>query len=254
MIPPLSELRDFAADIAHRAGQFTLEYFNNGVAVDRKADQSPVTEADRGAEKIIREAIRRTYPSHGMVGEEYGEENGAAPIRWVIDPIDGTKAFIRGLPTYSVLVGVEVEGRPVAGAAYLPALDELYCAADGCGVACNSRPIHVSSTDRLDAALVGFCELAFLYRQGKASSLERMLPLCAEVKTLPDAYGLLMVAAGRADAFIDASVSPWDVCALYPIVREAGGQITDWSGNPNYFTPNVIGSNSALHEVVLRVL
>ncbi|CAA9426656.1 MAG: Histidinol-phosphatase [alternative form], partial [uncultured Phycisphaerae bacterium] len=138
--PSLRELLDVAADAAYLAGRRTLAYFNTGVEVETKADDTPVTRADREAEQLIRDLIAERYPHHAVVGEEGGETAGDPDHKWIIDPIDGTKSFIHGVPMYGVMVGVEVRGEPAVGAVYLPGTDELVAAATGLGVTHNGRP------------------------------------------------------------------------------------------------------------------
>ncbi|SRR5258708_16878386 len=148
-------LLDFATDLAYRAGRLTLGYFNTGIRPEFKEDDTPVTAADRASEELIRREIERLYPSHAIVGEEYGEKAGEGnPVRWIIDPIDGTKSFIRGVPLYSVLIGLEIEGKIHVGAAYFPALDEMLCAGTGLGCWWNNRRAHVSAVSTLDQACI----------------------------------------------------------------------------------------------------
>src|SRR5262249_27560300 len=152
--PTLRELLDVAMEAAYHAGKRTLAYFNAGVAVDRKSDSTPVTIADREAERLVRERIAAHFPDHAVLGEEGGARDGNPEYRWVVDPIDGTKAFVAGVPLYGTLVGVEVKGKPAVGVIYLPALDDMIAAADGLGCTWNGRPCRVSSVDRLADALV----------------------------------------------------------------------------------------------------
>jgi histidinol-phosphatase len=148
---------DFTTSLAYRAGRITLGYFNTGIRPDFKADDTPVTAADRAAEEFIRGEIERTYPDHAIVGEEFGEKAGQGQsFRWIIDPIDGTKSFMRGVPLYGVLIGLEVDGVIRAGASYFPALDEMLCAADGLGAWWNGRRAHVSDVSSFDRACVCF--------------------------------------------------------------------------------------------------
>lgn len=250
----LTAMRDFAAETAYRAGRLTLSYFGCGVQAERKADLTPVTEADRGAEKLIREAIQSQFPDHGILGEEFGETNAGAAIRWVLDPIDGTKAFVRGIPTFAVLIGVEVEGKPAVGAAYLPALDELITAAIGHGASINSRPARVSETADLQSSLLITGDVKSIYKQGKGAPYERLREVCGEAKTMPDAFGHLLVATGRAEIMLDPIVNRWDVAALLPILREAGGTLTTWTGNADYFKPEALTTTRRLNEAVFNLI
>src|SRR3954464_7316623 len=151
---PLNDLLNVAIDAAYAAGKRTLAYFNTGVAVELKADNTPVTQADREAEQMIRETILKRYPTHSILGEEGGIHEGDKAYRWIIDPIDGTKSFVCGVPLYGVMIGVEIDGQPQAGAVYLPALDEMVAAASGLGCTWNGRQARVSSVSKLADAVV----------------------------------------------------------------------------------------------------
>lgn len=249
----LAELREVAADLASRAGRLTLDYFGD-VLVQTKADSTPVTEADRAAEKLIREEIDRLYPDHGICGEEFGETRGSAPVRWIVDPIDGTKAFMRGIPTYAVLVACEVDGLPRVGAAYFPALNELVSAADGQGATLNGRPIRVSECDDLGRALLLTGDHKLVYGCGKGPRYDALRDACYESRSLPDAFGHVLVASGRAEIMADPVVNRWDIAAIVPIVREAGGTLTDWQGEDAYFRPEALSTNGKLLASVLRQL
>ncbi len=249
----LVELREVAADLAYRAGRLTLGYFGN-VSVETKDDSTPVTEADRAAEKLIRHGIQRLYPDHGICGEEFGEVREGAPVRWVVDPIDGTKAFMRGIPTYAVLVACEVEGLPRVGAAYFPALDEMVSAAEGRGATLNGRPIRVSECADLGRALLLTGDHKLVYACGKGPRYDALRDACYESRSLPDAYGHVLVASGRAEIMADPVVTRWDIAAIVPIVREAGGIITDWQGSDAYFRPEALSTNGKLLASVLRTL
>ena len=249
----LTELREVAAELAYRAGRLTLGYFGD-VSAETKADNSPVTEADRAAEKLIREGIERLYPDHGICGEEFGGARIEAPVLWVVDPIDGTKAFMRGIPTYAVLVACEVEGLPRVGAAYFPGLDELVSAAEGYGATLNGRPIRVSDCSDLGRALLLTGDHKLVYACGKGLRYDALRDACSESRSLPDAYGHVLVASGRAEIMADPIVNRWDIAALVPIVREAGGTVTDWQGSDEYFRPEALSTNGKLLASVLRKL
>ncbi len=158
---------DFAVESAQLAGSFTLGYFNASPPVELKADRTPVTAADRGAEERLRERIERAFPTHGIVGEEYGEKSGTAPARWILDPIDGTYSFICGVPLYAVLIGFEWEGEAVAGVIHMPALQETVYAARGLGCRWNGRPARVSDVKEIGDARLVFASAKFARKHGK---------------------------------------------------------------------------------------
>lgn len=250
--PSLSELLDVAVDAAYLAGKRTLAYFQTPIRPDMKADRTPVTIADREAEQILRQRILHSFPDHAILGEEQGESAGSAPYRWIVDPIDGTKSFVAGVPLYGVLVGVEVEGEPKVGVIYLPALGEMVAAADGLGCTWNGRACRVSAVDRLeDAVLV---TSSILSAQKRSDAFDRLAGRTRLQRTWGDAYGYSLVATGRADIMVDAAMSPWDCAPMLTILREAGGVFTDWRGNPTIHGGDAVATNAALADEVRTIL
>jgi histidinol phosphatase-like enzyme (inositol monophosphatase family) len=250
--PSLRELLEVAVEAARAGGQRTLPYFNVGTAVEWKRDGSPLTQADRESERAIRETIARVFPDHGVLGEEEGETAGTAPYRWIVDPLDGTRTFVRGVPLYGTLIGVEARGEPVVGVVYLPALDELVAAARGLGCTWNGRPCRVSATDRLDEALVTVTDERNA-RQRSGAYL-RLAEATALQRTWADCYGYVLVATGRAEVALDPIMNVWDCAALLPIVEEAGGRFTDWHGRRTIHGGEAVATNGVLHDRVLELL
>lgn len=250
--PTLRDLLDVAMDAAYLAGRRTLAYFQTGIIPEIKADNTPVTIADREAEEIVRRRIAESFPDHAIMGEEAGETAGQADYKWIVDPIDGTKAFVAGVPLYSTLIAVEVRGVTSVGVIYLPALGEMVAAASGLGCTWNGRPCRVSNVDRLEDALL------------TASSLIRCLDYKPSVRTLfdrtriqrtwGDAFGYALVATGRAEIMLDAGISPWDCAPLLPILTEAGGHFADWQGTPTIYGKDAFATNDALYDTVLDIL
>ena len=224
---------DLAVQTAYEAGRLTLGYFRTEAArPEFKPDDTPVTAADREAERIIRARIRARYPGHAVVGEEYGEEEGTdREHRWILDPIDGTKSFVRGVPLYGVLIGLEVEGVCEVGAAYFPALDEMVCAASGEGCYLNGRRVRVATTKKLSEGIVSFTDAASFEEHGRKGAWERLLAAASHGRGWSDAYGHALVATGRAELMLDPVMNFWDCGPFPPILREAGGYFGDWSGN-----------------------
>ena len=251
-MPTLSELLAVATEAAYLGGRRTLAYFNAGVAVETKADDTPVTVADREAEQVIRARISRSFPNHTIIGEEGGETAGDAAYRWIIDPIDGTKTFIHGVPFYGVLVGVEVAGEPAVGAVYLPAFDEMVSAATGLGCTWNGRTAHVSRVSELAEATLLTTSVTSCMRRSDA--YERLVAQTKLQRTWGDCYGYVLVATGRAEIMLDPAMNPWDCAPLLPILREAGGFFTTWDGTPTIWGPDAVGTNAALHQQVLAIL
>lgn len=251
-MPQLQELLAVASEAAYLGGRRTLAYFGTGVAVEIKADDSPVTRADREAEEIIRERILRSFPTHAILGEEGGASAGDPDYRWIIDPIDGTKTFIHGVPLYGVLIAVEVRGEPAVGVVYLPALDEIVTAATGLGCAWNGRPTRVSSVDKLaDAVLLTTSASA---AQARSDAYDRLAAQAKFERTWGDCYGYVLVATGRAEIMLDPMMNPWDSAPLLPILREAGGCFSAWDGTPTIWGPDAVATNAALNADTLAIL
>ena len=250
----LGDLARTAEGFARAAGEVALGYFGARIEVETKADDTPVTIADREAESLLRAEILRRYPDHGIVGEEHGEVQPGAPVRWILDPIDGTKSFVHGVPLWGVLIGIEVEGEPVVGVVHLPALGETVTAAKGLGARWNGEPCSVSTESRLDRSLVLTTdEAAFHGHSGEAGW--RALAAAARVtRSWGDCYGHVLVATGRAQVMVDPVLASWDAAPLLTIVTEAGGCFTDVSGESTIHGGSGVSSNPALHPRVLKLL
>ncbi len=251
----LHNLMTFAAETAYLAGRLTLGYFNAGVRPDFKADDSPVTVADRRAEELIRGRIEQAYPGHAIVGEEFGasEEAGASHC-WFVDPIDGTKAFIRGVPLYGVLIGLEIEGRPEVGAAYYPGTDELLCAATGAGCWWNGRRARVSAAANLSRAYVSCSDPGGFAAYGRAAEWERLMRRTYHRIGWSDAYGYLLVATGRIEVMLDPIMNSWD-CGPFPaILGEAGGYFGDWEGRVTIHGGEGLATTQTLLPQVLAAM
>jgi myo-inositol-1(or 4)-monophosphatase len=246
---------DFATEMAYRAGRITLGYFNVGIRPDYKADDTPVTAADRAAEEFIRAELAKTYPSHAILGEEFGESAGQGNgFRWIVDPIDGTKSFMRGVPMYGVLIGLEVEGVVRVGAAYYPGTDEMLCAADGEGAWWNGRRAHVSTEASLDRAWICFTNVRNMARYGRADAWERINQAAYAMRGWGDAYGYLAVATGRAEAMLDPVVAVWDMGPFPVILKEAGGYFGSWDGRDGHLHGEALACNSALLPKMLEII
>jgi histidinol phosphatase-like enzyme (inositol monophosphatase family) len=238
------------AEVAKLCGEAALPHFRKGIAVDTKSDGTPVTEADRQAEQKARDFISQHFPEDGILGEEFGEVRPGAKRRWIVDPIDGTKAFIRGVPLWGSLVGVAEGTRILAGAAFFPAVGEALVAASGEGCFWNGARCRVSQVKAVKEAAVLSTEERFLVhpeRLGRWQSLTRDAAVC---RTWGDCYGYLLVATGRAEVMVDEILSPWDAAALLPIIEEAGGVFTDWKGARTAFGAGAIATNGLLDAEV----
>ena len=251
---PLRNLLEFAVEVAWRAGRVTLAHFQTGIAAEAKADASPVTVADREAERLARELIEARFPQDGILGEEFGATRPDAARRWILDPIDGTRSFVRGVPLYGVMLALEEGGDAVLGVLHFPALGETVYAARGEGCWWDGRRARVSAVDRLEDAVVLTTDVENIEARGFGAGWERLRRRVSFVRTWGDCYGHALVATGRAEAMLDPILSPWDAAALRPIVEEAGGVYTDWTGNPTHLGESGVSTNAALSAEVRRLL
>ena len=243
-----------AAELARLTGDIALGFYRARLDVETKLDGSPVTAADRGAEQAAREWVRRYFPDDGFLGEESGEERVGARRRWIIDPIDGTKSFIRGVPLWGSLVALCEGERVLAGAAYFPAIGELIAAAPGAGCWWNGSRCSVSSVSMLAKATVLTTDDRFQEQPGLRAGWARVAAVAAISRTWGDCFGYLLVATGRAEAMLDPVMSPWDAAALQPIIEEAGGRFTDWSNRATAFGGSTVATNALLADSVRALL
>jgi histidinol-phosphatase len=250
--PPADQrVVDDAVAIARAAGATTLPWFRSAdLVVDRKVDGTPVTAADRGAEEHVRAALAEAYPDDGIVGEEQGETPGTSGRRWFVDPIDGTKAFTRGVPLYSTLLAVEDEHGFAVGVIHLPALDETVWAGRGLGCWCDGMPARVS--DRPSTRGSVLTTSGYDYWPEEALLAVRHSDVL--MRTWGDGYGYALVATGRAEAMVDPSAAPYDLAPMPVILAEAGGRFTDWSGAARIDGGNGLATNGHVHDAVLELL
>jgi myo-inositol-1(or 4)-monophosphatase len=251
----LGRYKAFAAETAYLAGRLTLGYFQTGTPADWKADDTPVTVADRLAEQLIRRRIEDRFPDHAIVGEEYGVQGAdGASHRWFIDPIDGTKSFLRGVPLYAVLLGLEIEGRIEVGAMYFPALEEMLVGASGLGCELNGRPARTSPETNLARAYVAFTDPLNFRRHDREAPWVRLQEATYYRAGWSDCYAYLLAATGRIEVAIDPIINPHD-CSPFPVIfREAGGYFGDWHGNETIYAQEGLGTSQTLLPDVLRVL
>ncbi|MBY0514033.1 MAG: histidinol phosphate phosphatase [Gemmataceae bacterium] len=244
-----------SGDVLRRiAGDLARTYYETTFDVERKADDSPVTVADRQAEQLIRRSVEKHFPADGFLGEEFGDQPGGSGFRWVIDPIDGTKSFIRHVPIWGTLVGLEYKGEQIGGVAYIPVLGQVYRALRGDGAFLNDRRIHVSDVGTLAEAHLCYSSITWFRKVGREQTFFDLVGRTARQRGFGDFYGFVLVAEGACDVMLDHGVHAWDVAALKAIVEEAGGTFTDWTGTPSIHTPDVVATNGRLHADVLGVL
>jgi histidinol-phosphatase len=239
---------------AAEAGAVTLKHYGSVVRHEEKADGSPVTRADREAELLLRTRILADYPDHSILGEELDSVTGSSAFRWILDPIDGTRSFMRGVPLYGVLIGVEFEGAPVIGVAHFPALGETVSAARGQGCRWNGRPCRVSETKDLRAAVALTSDPGMTRTGPIGEGWLHLEERVAYTRSWGDAYGHALVATGRADIMVDPLLSPWDSAPLLTLLTEAGGRFTSLDGEATHLGGSGVSSNGHLHEQVLALL
>ncbi|MDR1963023.1 MAG: histidinol-phosphatase [Planctomycetaceae bacterium] len=253
---------ELARKIAYEAGDLTLRYFYDPdhVPVERKADESPVTLADREAETLLRRRIEEQFPNDAILGEEFPVREGTSGFRWLLDPIDGTKSFIHGVPLYSTLIGLERDGVSIGGVIAVPALSELVWAGRGLGAWHEAKrfgnpvPAHVSRCQTISEALFLTSEVLTFDHSDRQDAYKRLEGRVRLTRTWGDAYGYFLVATGRAEIMVDPLLSDWDAGPLLVILEEAGGQFTDWKGNATVFGKEGVGTNGVLHNNVLQIL
>lgn len=247
------ELKAFAeklADIARRV--LTVAHARLETEVEFKADGTPVTVADKEAERQMRAAINQAYPEHGILGEEFGPENIEAEYCWVLDPIDGTKSFLSRVPLYVTLIGLRHEGKPALGLIDQPILGERIIG-DNRTCALNGRPVRVAEVPLSEAVVVS-TDLDNVRRLHRDVRWNRFADSVAHVRTWGDGYGHLLVAAGRAHVVADPIMNPWDLVPVLPVLRGAGAMVTDWQGGDPVKGGNIIAAAPKLHAEVMAAL
>ncbi len=259
-MPELTDRLELALHMAAEASQLIMRYYQTGnLSVESKTDESPVTIADREAEQLMRARISAQFPEDGILGEEFPDVAARNGFRWILDPIDGTKPFIHGVPLFGTLIGLEFEGRMVAGVCRFPALDEVVYASEGKGAwwQIGDRPAaraKVSDLSDLKQARLMFTEPTAWIPVGRYEVLSEMFARVRIARGWGDCYGHAMVATGRAEIAVDPLMSPWDIAALIPILREAGGVCVDWRGNEDVTGGDGVSVNAALRGTVLEML
>lgn len=260
----VAERLEFAIAAAKEAAASTLELFHaGGITVDLKADATPVTEADRNCERLLRERILAAFPGDGVIGEEFGEHEGTSGVRWILDPIDGTKSFIRGVPLYGCLVAAEWDRgdrwEPLVGVIEMPALDERVWAAHGQGAWWQRRQdtprrAQVSTCARLADACVCTTSLGYFEDAGLVDTYLKLSQRSLIVRGWSDCYASLLCATGRCDAVVEPSIKVWDVAPMLPIMREAGGIYCGFSGREDIREPAGLLATPGLRDELLALL
>ena len=250
----MSQFLTVALEAAKNAEDIITAYYTgDAMKVEMKADETPVTLADRGAEKAIRETIKQAFPDHGFLGEEYGIEKGSSPYVWIIDPIDATKNYIRKIPIFGTQIALMEGDELILGVSNAPLLNELLYAEAGSGAFLNGEPITVSSVTQPDDAMVCHGGLKWFVEEGTFPGIYNFINDAARTRGFGDFYMYHLVASARADAVVEAAISIWDIAAITVIVREAGGKVTDIQGQAiTTDTNSLVATNGILHDTVLN--
>jgi histidinol-phosphatase len=242
-----------ATDAARAAGAIAMTYYTGGFDVTMKPDDTPVTQADREAEETIVAALSRSFPRWGFLGEEFGAR-GATDVRWIIDPIDGTKNFVRHIPVWATLLALEAHGDIVVGVIHNPASGELYAARKGGGTRLNGRPVTVSDVGDLWSATLLHAGLRLYRKAGVWDGLVRLVDATERQRGFGDYLGYALVAEGKAEMYVEVDLKPWDLAPCKIVVEEAGGRFTDLTGAPTIYSGHALATNGRLHDTALALL
>lgn len=254
-MPHVSEFMQVALDAARVAERVVMESYGPGVEAHLKPDQTPVTQADRDAEAVIVETISRRFPAHGFLGEEYGRRNSDAEHVWIIDPIDGTKNYVRGIPFFATQIALMRAGELVLGVSNMPVMDELLYAEKGRGAVLNGATVRVSEVDSVADAQVSFGGLDYFLHAGRFNAVRNLVGRAGRIRAFGDAYAYHLLATGRCEAVLEAHIGIWDIAALAVIVQEAGGRCTDLTGQPvGVGTTSMLATNGRVHSEILQAV
>lgn len=251
---------EFALRSSAEAGLLIMQHYQSQeLGVESKADDSPVTVADRGAEQLIRDQLSQAFPQDGILGEEFDDVPSSSGYRWVLDPIDGTKPFIHGVPLFGTLIGIEFEERMVAGVCRMPALNEVVYAEEGAGAWWQigdqaPQEAHVSDTSDLSSCRLMFTEPSHSVRCGRQPIFDDLVKTVRLARGWGDCYGHMLVATGRSEIALDPVMSAWDIAALIPILREAGGSCTDWTFEENIFGGDGVSCVPGIADALRSIL
>lgn len=250
----LDELRNFAEKLADTAREIVAGYHAKfHTEIEIKNDGSPVTVADKECERVLRAMIHDAFPQHGIIGEEFGNENTDAEFVWSLDPIDGTKSFVSRVSLYGILFGLLHEGKPLIGVIDQPITRERIIG-DGRDTRYNGVPVRVSDTPSVDKALLLTTDFIDCETKHPNENWNALLHRARLFRTWGDCYGYMLVANGRADIMADPELSPWDLYPLLPILRGAGAEVTDWNGNDPLHAKSILAANPRLHAEALAIL
>jgi histidinol phosphatase-like enzyme (inositol monophosphatase family) len=250
----LKEYSLFARNLAEISGKIIKGYFRSNITIDTKADQSPVTIADKKAEELMRNVIMQNYPDHGIIGEEFGNHNKNAEYQWILDPIDGTKSFICGALTFGTLIALTKKGKPILGVINQPVLNE-FLIGDNETAQLNGVAVKVRNNSRLSDSVLLTTDHLDIQKYQNIDKFNTLIQRVKLYRNWGDCYGYYLIATGYADIMIDPIMSIWDSMALIPVIRGAGGTITDYQGNDPVAGKSIIAAGSIeVHKEVIKIL
>jgi len=244
---------DLAVEAARAAGEIALKYYRRGFEVTLKPDLTPVTQADREAEQVIVEVLGRAFPDHGFLGEEFGQQ-GPRDVCWIIDPIDGTRNFVRRVPVWATLIGLEEHGEITVGVIHNPVTGELYSARRGGGAFLNGERIRVSDVAELARAWLAHASLSLVRKTGHWEEFVKLVDATERQRGFGDYAGYALLAQGKVEIDVAVDLKPWDMAPCKILVEEAGGRFTDFEGRPTIYTGTALATNGRLHDAVLALL
>lgn len=248
-----SEYKKAAIEAVKKAEDRIIYYYHNLPAIEKKIDMTPVTKADKEAEEIIIDTIKKYFPNHGFLGEEFGAENNEAEFIWIIDPIDGTKNFIHKIDFFGTVLGLKYQGKIILGVSNMPALKETLFASIEEETSLNGKKVHVSNIESLEEAYVTIGGLNNLKNESYFKAVTKIEERTLNMRGYGDVHGYHLVATGRADVMFEPKTKPWDVSAYQIIIKQAGGKYSDFSGNEFALGPTSLATNGLLHKELVRI-
>jgi myo-inositol-1(or 4)-monophosphatase len=247
------EYLDFIKLLTQNSTKIIKKYFRGSYQIEIKSDRSPVTIADKKVEEMMRELIIKEYPEHGILGEEFGHHNPDAEFKWVLDPIDGTKSFVCGVPIFGTLIALMKNGRPLLGVINLPILNEMLIGNNE-KTELNGQQVKVRECENLYSAVLLTTDHLHHAQYGNTQNFEKLIKKVQLYRSWGDCFGYYLLATGYADIMVDPIMSSWDTMALIPIIKGAGGRISDYSGKDPLKGDSIVASNEKLHSQVISLM
>ncbi len=249
----INDLKIFCKSLADESGEIIRRYFRTNISIENKPDESPVTIADKSAEEKMREIIMKEFPAHGIIGEEFGNHNEGAEYQWVLDPIDGTKSFICGTVTFGTLIALTKNGQPILGVINQPVLKE-FLIGDNSIAELNGKKVNVRACSKISDAILLSTDHLNIEQYQNINAFEKLMRKVKYYRMWGDCYGYYLVATGYADIMVDPIMNAWDLMALVPVIRGAGGTITDYNGNDPVKGNSIIATSGVIHNEVVNIL